>query len=230
VVALLVMTGWNCARFYGNRGPGRYEVLPPRVRELSAWLAANSEEQSRILFAGPTVHAYGRGHVAFLPVLAGRQMMACDFYHFYPGTTEPEYPPHAFRRGMDGVFAFLELYNVSHVVTYHERWVQRFRGEPDRYEEVFFQQGGHPKYIFRVKRPVSFFLRGQGRVRADINRLLVDLDDPDGEAVLKYNWVDGLAARPPAEIRPVDVGHGLRFIGLQPHGSGQVEIRYRRWL
>jgi hypothetical protein len=54
--------------------------------------------------------------------------------------------------------------------------------------------------LYRVDAPHSFFLQGTGRVVArSINR--IDLDDLEGQTIiLKYHFVPGLQAQPPAAI------------------------------
>ena len=230
-LSLLVVGAWNGARFYGNGGEGGYVAMPAQVRELADWLKTNTAEDGRVLFAGPTVHAYGRGHVAYLPVLAGREMMACDFYHFSPKRVEYEYPPRAFRQDDEDVFRFLDLYNVTHVVTYHENWIEFFRRHPEQYEEVFEFGGARRKFVFRVLRKPGWFLRGAGSVRANVNRIDVTVRDPQAECVVKYNWVEGLEAPPPVEISPYDTGEGeVRLIKIRPNGVTYFAIRYTPWL
>jgi hypothetical protein len=230
LIALLALGGLNVAKVYGNKGPAPYEAMGPPVREMVAWIRQNTDRDARILFAGSTVHAYGRGHVAFLPVLTGRQMMACDYYHFSPKRVEYDYPPRAFREEDQDVFDFLELYNVGYVVTYHEPWKRVFRRHAELCEETRVFPGQREKSVFRMKRAPTWFQKGSGHVRAGINELAVSVDDPGQDVILRYNWVEGLAADPPVEIRPCDMGRGVRFIAADPHGKREFRIRCDKWL
>jgi hypothetical protein len=230
LVVLLLLGGLNVAEIYGNGGRARYRTINAETRDLIEWIKDETPPDGRILFAGPTVHAYGGGHVAFLPVLAGREMMASDYYHFSTKTTEYEYPPRSFRRPDARVYEFMELYNVTHIVTYHGRWMKFFRKYPDQYEEVRNFGVKRKKSIFKVTRTPSWFLRGSGTVESDINLLRVHADAPDRELVLKYHWVEGLTADGPVELRPHEVEENVTFIAVHPRGTEDFSIRFRKWM
>jgi hypothetical protein len=221
VLALLALGLWNTQKIYGNKG---------HVREMSGWIRAHTPPDARILFAGATVHAYGGGHVAYLVPLTGREMMACDYFHFSNRLVEYEYPPRAFRRTTADMRRFMDLYNVSHVITHYDRWARYFRAHPDTYQEVHRFEARSPKYVFRVLRDVEPFHRGRGSVSSDINRLDVRVEDPGEPVVLRYHWADALQADAPVELYPVDVAEGIQFIGAHPRGTASFTIRYRRWL
>jgi hypothetical protein len=185
----------------------------------------------RVLFAGATVHFYGRGHVAFLPCLTGREMMACDYYAFPPGTVEYNYPPRAYRLKREDTLAFMDLYNVTHVVTYHEDWRRYFLDQPERYQPLLLPPEKNRAYcIFKVKRTPDIFLKGSGTVTADFNRIRVDLDAAREEVVIKYNWCDDLRVSQPAEIFPHKAWKDINLIGIRPNGAQAVDIRYGGWL
>jgi hypothetical protein len=230
VLALLVLGGLNTAHLYGNKGHARYSVLDEDVRGLAAWMRRHVPEGGRVMFAGSCVHYYGRGHVAFLPNLAGREMMACDYYAFPVTTVEYNYPPAGFRRPAERVFRFLDVYNVTHVVTYHENWKDAFRRYPDRFEEVSLKTNLDRMAVFRVNRPAGLFLQGAGRVSARFNRIDVELEDARAEAVLKYNWAEGLRAPAPVELFPFTAEDGITLIGVRPNGQTSFAIRYGGWL
>lgn len=227
LVAVLVLGGWNSARFYGNGGPGKYNAIPDRIRAFAGWLREHTPEQGRILFAGATVHAYGKGHVAFLPVLSGRQMMACDYYHFSPHRVEYEYPPAAFRHSAEDVMSFIDVYNVTHVVTYHPLWIRFMKNRPEHFREVYSFGGARQKLVFEVHRPASFLQGARGEVTAGFNELHVRLHEPADRLVLKYNWVDGLVTDPPNDLEPWEGPHGVRLIEVRPWGKMDFRIRYR---
>jgi hypothetical protein len=197
------------------------------MEEVATWLRENTDGESRVLFAGQTVHGYGAGHVAFLPALTGREMMASDYYAFSPKLVEYEYPPREWRsRGREGVREFLELFNVGYVVTYHGKWKKYFRRQPRRYVEMSsFMQKTLEITVFRVERERSWFQEGSGTVKAEFNRIEVRPDAP-GEIVLKYRWEEGLAAGPGIELRPVDAGEDVRLIGATVTEARPFTIRY----
>jgi hypothetical protein len=119
----------------------------------------------------------------------------------------------------------------------------RSRPEEYREEKSFGEEvspgEGKPLVFFRVLKPsnspsfadktsakASLFLVGQGRARVHFNRIEVDLEKGDNQAVIKYNWQPGLSAAPPAEIFPYHAGPGVTLIGINPHGQKHVAIRY----
>ena len=223
LIALLFFGAYGVSKVYRNQGLSRFTFLSADVERMADWIKTNTPPDGRVLFSGRMVHAINGGHVAYLPVLTGREMMACDYYHFPPKTVEYEYPPRPFNMNPGGIHGFMDLYNVSCVVTYHDRWKQFYRHFPDRYEEA--QTIGDFTF-FKVNRAMNLFLQNSGSVTADFSRIDVQLDDPTNDAVIKYNWVDGLKVGPPAEIYSFDAGSKVNLIGIHPHGAGQIRITF----
>ena len=229
LLALLVLGGWNTAMLYANRNPAPYSVLPPRYQDFIDWIGENAPESTRVIFAGRTVHYYGGGHIAYLPILTGREMMADDYYAFPVGTIEYNYPPPRFRKSAGRLMDFMNLYNVSYVITYKDLWKKVFRQQPGQYEEQKdFEDLGIA--LFRVLREPAIFAKGNGTVQAGFNRIRVQLEDANAEAVIRYNWHDRLSVDAPAELFPWDAGDDIRFIGIRPNGKTDVEIKYKDWL
>jgi hypothetical protein len=225
LLSLLVMGGQAVSRIYANQTTAPFITLNDQVRTLVAQVKNRTPADGRVLFAGSMVHAVGRGHVAYLPVLTGAEMMACDYYHFPPKMVEYNYPPRAFRTNDAVTARFMDLYDVTHVVTFRRDWLKYFAARPDTYEKVGQVDDLE---LFRVLRPPNRFLQGQGKVRATMNRIEVELADGHAEAVIKYNWIKGLRAEPPAEIYPFEALPGLTLTGIRPHGARHVVITYDR--
>ncbi|MGD9611702.1 MAG: hypothetical protein AB7V22_02240 [Kiritimatiellia bacterium] len=229
LVVLLGLGAGNVAKLYGNQGWASYRVLPPEIHEFAARLRAEVPEDGRVLFAGAMVHYFGHGHVAYLPVLAEREMMAVDYYHFPMTYVEYEYPPHPFYTSPQAVLDFIRLYNVTHVVTYHERWKKVFRDLAPECEELAGFESIRAS-VFRMNRRSSPFVQGAGRVRAAFNVLDVQVERPDQDAILCYNWAAGLSAPAPVELFRHDAGRGVELIGVRPNGCREFRIRHRSWL
>ncbi|MBP7276037.1 MAG: hypothetical protein KBA51_07525 [Kiritimatiellae bacterium] len=231
VAAVLILGAWNVARIYRNQSRAPYTVMEAPIAELASWIREQVPEDGRVLFAGRCVHGYGKGKVAYLPVLTGREMMATDYYGFPPGRAEYEYPPAPYRNSDAGLLKFFEVYNVTHVISYHEQpWIEYFRGNPDAFEEVHSVKstGRLTWVVFRVRRDSSRLSGARGRVEADFNRLTVTFEDtPPDSVLLRYNWNPGLRASPPAVIMPREVSPGITLMELQPRGLREVTIRYR---
>ena len=231
-LALLLCTLQNVPRHYGGRTPGAYVGTRQIVRDLAAWIQANVPEDGRLLFAGSAVHAYGRGHIAYLPKLAGREMMSCDYYGFPRGMVEMDYPPRVFRAQPDGCYDFARLHGVTHVISFRRGHIDYYRSRPEHFREVAVlvdrdEAENRDYVVFAVKDSGGRFAKGRGKVVADFNRLSVDFGAaPPEEAVVRYNWSDRLAVEPPAELHPHDAGDGVVFIGIRPHGASRVDVRY----
>ena len=224
MLALLILSAWTVARLYENRGNARYTFLSESTERMAKWIRESVPPGGRLMFSGSMVHAAGGGHVAPLPMLTGREMMACDYYHFPPKFVEYDYPPRPFRVTDEKFWTFLELHNVTHVATRLDARKDYLRGMPDRFnEEATFER----ITFFSVKRAPDIFLKGHGRARADFNRIEAEWDDPAGEVVLKYRWDDRLAADPPVRLHPVEVAEGIMFIGIDPGGAKKCVIRFR---
>ncbi len=224
--AVLVVGGYSVTRSYANLGPAPYRGMGPETLQLTAWIRENTTPGSRVLFAGPTVHGYGYAQASLLPVLAEREMIACDYYNFSPRRVEYEMPPKAFRGSPERVRAYLDLHGVGHVITYHPHWIRFFSRTTNDYAKVLTFGPKTNKCIFRVLNPAPPLAAGAGRVTAGVDRIDVVPEGTPDEIILRYKWADGLRADPPAEIRPVDMGDTIRFIGLKPHGAASCTIRY----
>jgi hypothetical protein len=229
LIVLLGLGGWNVSRIYANQSRAPYVVMKDEIRDFAARLREEVPEGGRVMFAGAMVHYFGRGHVAYLPVLTGREMMAVDYYHFPMTYVKYEYPPDGFNGSPEAVLEFIRLYNITHVVTFHDRWKAVFRGVDEQADELEGFEAVRAS-VFRMRRESSLFIRGAGRAKADFSRIDVGVDHPDAEAVLGYNWVDGLSVSAPAELFPYEAGNGVRLIGIRPNGLSAMTIRYRSWL
>lgn len=230
ILALLILGAYATAALYRNRGTAPYGVLGEEPVKIAEWIQSQTPAESRIVFAGPTVHAYGRGHVAYLPVLAHRAMMACDYYHFSPYLREYEYPPAEFRGSPDDVRAFFDLYNVSAVFTFHDYWKRFFRKFPDRFEEAgaFGTEGR--RVAFKIRRPPpGWFLVGSGSVEQRINELVVRPEAPGEKCVIRFHWANGLRPEPAVPIRPYDAGYNVRLIEMDPQGHREIRLRWSEW-
>jgi hypothetical protein len=92
-------------------------------------------------------------------------------------------------------------FTTSAVVAFYPASIQRLQSVPGL---VTVDQRVGPVHLMRVNQPLTWFLQGEGKVKASLNRL--DLSELKGkEIVLKYHWTEGLAASPPARIAPVEI-------------------------
>ena len=228
LAACLLAGGWGMERAYRNKIPADISAWPPQTVEMAGWIRQHVPADARLVFLGFTLHGYGGGHVAYLPVLTGRQMMACDYYHFSPKKVEYDYPPRPWREEDEDVMAFLDLYNASHVSTWQPQWKKFCRRHPEWFEEAATFGRRQNLTFFRVRRdPPGWFLENAGTVAAEINRLRVTVRDPNRTAVIRYHWDPGLRAPAPVTIGPYDAGRDVRLIRIEPNGRASFDLTYR---
>lgn len=224
LVAVLATGAYQGAKTWRGKGLAPFQAMPPHIKELIEWIKANVPKEGRLMFAGPAVHGYGGAKIAALPMFTGREMMAADFYGFSPKLVEFQYPPRAFRYDGPGVlFEFMDLYNVTHIITYHKDWKSVFNRNPQHYRLVW--ESGRMA-IYETLRPNSLFMDGSGQITAGFNRFDIMLSPGSQAPVLKYNWVEGLRAADGVEIFPYDAGRGVKLIGVNPGTNQQVVITY----
>ena len=232
VLATLLMGYRSVQLHYANAKPGPLRALPAELRGLAEWIHAHVPADGRLAFAGRAVHTYGGGNIAYLPVLAGREMMGDDYYGFPRATIEYNYPPAFYRRNFDRYLFFSRAYGITHWIASQAADRDFLAGRPEAFELALSTQVlGRTIQVFALKDPGpgTRFYEGAGRVAARENRLEVTLADPNAErVVLRYNWRPGLVCRTPgATIAPFAVDENLRFIAVHPGGNERVAIGYR---
>jgi hypothetical protein len=93
----------------------------------------------------------------------------------------------------------LSLYNIGAIVAFHPASIKRLQALPGL---ISLGQRIGPVHLMKVQQPLSWFIKGAGKVTTNWNRL--ELSDLSGdEVILKYHWVKGLTASPAARIEPV---------------------------
>lgn len=232
VLATLLLGFRSVRMHYANLKPGPLRTLPAELTDLVDWIRVHVPEDARLGFVGRSVHFYGGGNIAYLPVLTHREMMADDYYGFPRGTIEYNYPPGFYRQSIEGVLFFSRAYGISHWIARKADALAFLEAQPEHFERVHEQSMmGQEAWIYRLKDPGpgTRFFEGAGRVAARENRIEVFPADPAAERlVLRYNWRAGLVCRTPgAAIEPYAVDGNLRFIAVKPGGNARVDIGYR---
>ena len=230
ILALLLVGLPNLYDLYHGRGSAPFQPMRGFLPEFVGWIRANVPEGHRLLFAGRAYHYYGKGHVAYLPILTGREMMSCDYYEFPVGLFDPEYPPAAYHGTAEELHGFLARHGVSHVVAHCDEDAAPYRGRPEFFREVpeFAEGGKWGRFrMFEVLDSPGIVTGGDARATADFNRIDVEFGPGCERAVLAYNWQDRMEAEAPATIAPHPSGGGETFIEIRPNGVRRATIRYR---
>ena len=159
IVSLLFLCGVTAIILYGGGGYAPYRSLPQEIHAFAEKVHAVVPKDGRLLFYGSTVHSFGGGHVAYLPILTEREMMACDYYHFPPKMVEYDYPPKPWRKTAEGIADFMRLYGATHLATTIPHRAAFIR-ESGLFTEIPFMPDGKPdtKYgitLFALNEPSS---------------------------------------------------------------------------
>ena len=227
LVALLLLGEYAVSRVYGNKTLAPYVTMSSEMDHLVEWIRKNVPEHTRVMIAGNASHAFGGGHVAYLPMLTGREMMTSDYYAFPPQQVEYHYPPKPYRNSPEGYATFAKIYRVSYVMAYRGNYRQYLADHPDFFERVPADEVGTYENIevYRINQSLPEVAY---TVAATFNQLDVTVDDPEAAVVLHYNWLDGMEAASPVELYPHSVDDQITLVGVKPNGESSFAIRYER--
>jgi hypothetical protein len=201
-------SAWEVKKELSYAPVGHYGPVPPEVRGLGMksrwllnWLAENTTPEGRILFETSKARIHDRAHMAgYYAINADREFIggpyplmffASYWDGFAFGRPLESTPVGEFRRNLD-------IYNVGWIIA-HTPASQRYLASVPGVSPA----GTHEDLrTYRVEGPLSYFLSGSGRVQSrGINRVvLTDLEE--SEAVIKYQYVSGMIAEPPAILEP----------------------------
>ncbi len=214
VVGLLAAAGSVVATEAAGEMRLQTTIRPP-VDRIVDWLAAADPASGRVLFeesGDETGFVYNGMYLsAFLPRWTGHQLIGgpinlyADRHHWAELHSGRLFGRDVATFDDRGLREYLRLYNVAWVVAFDPRTVARLRRLGGLVEPAA-NAGGI--VMARVHQPRSWFVRGNGRVRADYDR--IECSEVEGsEVILKYHWVAGLQISsptlqdPPLTIEPV---------------------------
>ena len=196
-------------------------IFRPELAAIIEWIERETPNHARLLFEesdDESGFVYDRTYLSsFLPHLTGRQLIGGpinlynDRHHFAEFHSGQLFQKDAQAISDSNLRSYLRLYNIGAVVAFAPRSIQRLRSIPGL---VTIEERIGPIHLMKVNQPLSWFLAGNGHVKAGYNRL--ELSDLEGdELILKYHWVDGLVAQPPTRIEPVQIADDpIPFIKL----------------
>jgi hypothetical protein len=217
---------------------GRLQLRSIFTPELTALVDSINREtpaNARLLFeesGDETGFVYDRTYFSsFLPYLTGRQLIGGpinlynDRHHFAEFHSGKMFHKEPRAISDSELRNYLRLYNIGAVVAFDPRSIQRLRALPGL---IAVEQRIGPVHLMKVNQPLSWFLSGEGNVKAGYNRL--ELSDLKGdELILKYHWVDGLTAEPSVRIEPIQIADDpIPFIKII-HPPSTLKLRVATW-
>ncbi|MBN2108525.1 MAG: hypothetical protein JW832_13955 [Deltaproteobacteria bacterium] len=185
--------------------------LPQELEQLITYIKNSTTDEARILIENSdweSGHQYGGGHFPYiLPHLTGRQFIGNDFaYNPTKDSMISFFCGQLFQRPietlrLEDVSPLCDLYNMSWVIC----WSQQAKTFFNRYPEYFLPDGTIERFfLYRIKRQPSFFIKGSGIARAEMNKIeLKDLAPHQGEIIISYHWMKFLKTDPPLEVERV---------------------------
>jgi len=181
----------------------------PEISAIVDWVRTQSPADARVLFeesGDETGFVYDGMYLSsFIPHWTGRQLIGGpinlynDRHHFAEFHSGKLFKRDIQTLADDEIKNYLRLYNVGAVVAFHPASVQRLLSIPGLVT-VDRQMG--PIFLMKVNEPLTWFLDGDGKVRAAANRLELS-DVRGGELILKYHWTEGLAGIPAVKMVPM---------------------------
>ncbi len=185
--------------------------IRPELNAIVEWIKRETPAEGRLLFeesGDETGFVYDGMYLSsFIPYWTHRELIGGpinlynDRHHFAEFHSGKLLKKEIHALTDDAIRNYFRLYNIGAVVAFHPDSIQRLQSVPGL---VTLDRRVGPVHLMRVNQPLSWFLQGEGKVKASLNRL--DLSELKGkEVVLKYHWAKGLSASPPARILPVKI-------------------------
>jgi hypothetical protein len=185
--------------------------MNPESNQIVEWINGEASADGRVLFeesGDETGFVYeGMYLSSFLPTLTGRQLIGGpinlynDRHHFAEFHSGKLFKRDIRTLSDQELRNYLRLYNIGAVVAYHPASLQRLQSIPGL---VTVEQRIGPVHLMKVHQQLTWFIEGEGKVKAGFNRL--ELSSLQGkEVILKYHWIDGIVANPTAKIVPVKI-------------------------
>ena len=193
----------------------------PELQSIIAWIHSATPSDARVLFeesGDESGFVYNGTYLSsFLPYFTGRQLIGGPinlyndrhhFAEFHSGKLFKKDPREITDAELQNYF---RLYNIGAVVAFDPASIQRLKAIPGL---VTIEQRIGPINLMKVNQPLSWFLAGEGNVKAGYNRL--ELSALKGSTViLKFHWVAGLTATPAARLEPIKIADDpIPFIKL----------------
>lgn len=223
----ILLTGGLAAFFINlvqTEAAGKLQLrarLNPQVSAVVDWIERATPAGARVLFeesGDETGFLYDGAYLSsFLPQKTGRQVIGGpinlynDRHHFAEFHSAQMFKKDVQSLSDEELRNYLRLYNIGAIVAFHPASIRRLQSIAGL---VTLEERIGPVRLMKVNQPFSWFVVGQGKVKAGFNRL--ELTELKGdEVILKYHWVEGLVASPRVRIEPVKMADDpIPFIKL----------------
>lgn len=168
-------------RVTNNKSAERFQLAGPIVSDLVTAIREHAG-QGRVMFAGFTLHELNGGHIAPLAEWSKTPLVASSYQH-----DRWEYldvvPKEFLERKEDGVIEYLDLMNISAVVTHDKFWRMWYQSRPEKFSKVWEQ--GRFKIFTRNDPSPGYFRLGAGKiVEVRSNQVSLTVEQP--EAVVSF--------------------------------------------
>ena len=185
--------------------------MPNQIRELLQFITKNTTNEGRILVENSgweSNHQYYGTHLTFLfHPFTGRDFIGAEyssdpfndaFVSFYGG--ELFHRPLS-EYTLNDLDSYFKLYNIKWIVCWSEKAVKLFEKFPDY---ITLVKKVDKFYIFEVKRKPSFFLKGEGEISVDTNKIsLKNVRPGNGEIIISYHWMKYLKTLPEVKLEKI---------------------------
>jgi hypothetical protein len=186
--------------------------LRPELTAIVEWIKQETPAEARVLFeesGDETGFVYDGMYLSsFIPHWTHRELIGGpinlynDRHHFAEFHSGKLFKKDIQTLSDDEIRNYFRLYNIGAVVAFHPASIQRLQSVPGL---VTLERRVGPVHLMRVNQPLSWFLQGEGRVKASLNRLEAS-EVKGNEVILKYHWAEGLIGTPAVKIVPVKIG------------------------
>lgn len=208
---------------------GRYGRPPPEVQGLGAnnkallqWITDHTSKRGRILFETSSGRIHDGAHISgLLAYLSHREFIGGPYPHlFFAGFWDG----YVFGKPIQSIdetafMRYLDIYNIGWVMAHSPASIAYLNSQPALKQVT--QIGG--VHVYQAKRPLTYFLAGEGSVEVDNLALVVRVADVSKPIVLSYHYIPGLNADDGSVITPVYIADDPQpFIKLAPRSNTVV--------
>ena len=186
--------------------------LRPELNAIVEWIKQETPAAGRVLFeesGDETGFVYDGMYLsAFIPHWTGRELIGGpinlynDRHHFAEFHSGKLLKKDIQTLSDEAIRNYFRLYNIGAVVAFDPASIERLRAVPGL---ITTDQRIGPVHMMKVNQPLTWFVKGEGKTNAGLNRIAASNVRGD-EIILKYHWVEGLRSTPELKIVPVQIG------------------------